>query len=221
MVDGAKGIDMTFRSPAGLAACALLALSKLAAADMISIQSLNDESAESLGSFTGSIQYTPSAVNAGTLLVSLTNTTAPESMGGYITGFAFNFHSADPAAALSMVSATNPFLEITDVSCPPFGEYDKGAALGGSWVGGGRPLHGIPLGGTGTFTFAVSASDAQTLEAADFISDAPSRAAFAFVVRFRGFTNGGSDKVPGSTVPAPGALALMGLGGILSLRRKR
>jgi hypothetical protein len=220
MVDGAKGTDMSIKQPAAMAACAVIALSRLAAADIVSIQSLDDQSTDSLGSFSGSLSYVPSGLT-GTLTVSLTNTTDPASMGGYITGFAFNFHSSDPNALLQLTNATSPFSEMTDVSCPPFGVFDSGAALGGSWRGGGSPLHGIAVGQTGTFTFNVNASDAATLGAADFISDAPNRSAFAFVVRFRGFANGGSDKVPGSQVPAPGAIALMGVAGLLAFRRKR
>src|SRR6185436_6508453 len=132
----------------------------------------------------------------GTLVVSLANTTDPASLGGYITGFAFNFHSTDPSASLNLVAEDFHFAELADVSCPPFGVFDAGAALGGSWVGGGNPTRGIPVGASGTFTFDVSASDAQSLGAADFISSDPGRSAFAFVVRFRGFANGGSDKVP-------------------------
>jgi hypothetical protein len=220
-VDGAKGIEMTFRTFAGVTAGVALALSRLAAADIVSIQSFDQESTDALASFTGSIQYTPSAQSSGTLVVSLTNTTDPASLGGYITGFAFNFHSSDPSAALSLVAEDFHFAELTDVSCPPFGIFDKGAALGGSWIGGGNPTRGIPIGSSGSFTFDVSASDAQGLEAADFISSSPDRSAFAFVVRFRGFVNGGSDKVPGGSVPAPGSIALLGIGSLLALRRKR
>jgi MYXO-CTERM domain-containing protein len=217
-VDGAKGIEMTFRTSACVAG-AVLSLSQLAAADIISIQSLGQDSTSGLGSFTGSIQYTPSGSNSGTLIVSLTNTTNPASLSGYITGFAFNFHSTDPSASLSLVAEDFHFTGITDVPCPPFGNFDAGAALGGNWTGGGNPTRGIPIGSSGSFTFDVTASDAQSLGAADFISSEPGRSAFDFVVRFRGFANGGSDKVPG--IPSPGATALLSLGGLIALRRKR
>jgi MYXO-CTERM domain-containing protein len=48
----------------------------------------------------------------------------------------------------------------------------------------------------------------------DLISDP-----YAFVVRFRGMENGGSDKVPANQLPAPGAAALLGLAGLLVRRR--
>jgi hypothetical protein len=40
-------------------------------------------------------------------------------------------------------------------------------------------------------------------------------------VRFKGFANGGSDKVPGVLVPAPGAAALMAGAGLVAVRRRR
>jgi MYXO-CTERM domain-containing protein len=44
---------------------------------------------------------------------------------------------------------------------------------------------------------------------------------YAFVVRFRGMAEGGSDKVPANQLPAPGAIALLGLTGAVSRRRRR
>jgi hypothetical protein len=214
------------RVGAGVAVAAFISLAQSARADFISIQSLNAQSTEGLGSFTGSMSYTPDPGNPALarLVISLTNTTAPASRGGFITGFAFNFDSSDPAATLTMESATYPFEEISDVSAPPFGTFDHGAALRGKWTGGGSPNPGIPIGASGIFTFDVAASDARTLSANDFIAAGEGihgRSSFGLAVRFRGFNNGGSDKVPGGAVPAPGTLALIGLGGFLAFRRAR
>jgi hypothetical protein len=193
---------------------AFLSLTGMAAADMISLESMQASSTEGLGTYTGTLNYTPSAhtTDLGTLLISLTNTT-PTSTGGFITGLAFNVHSSDPAAAVSLIDETNPFMDIERVKAPPFGLFDHGAALGGSWAGGGSPLLGIAAGTSGTFTFQVVATDAQSLTASDFVGSSDNLAdGFDFVVRFRGMAQGGSDKVPGRAAPSPGTVALMCLG---------
>jgi hypothetical protein len=80
------------------------------------------------------------------------------------------------------------------------------------------------VGATETFTFDVVASDASTLDTMDFLSGSSE---FDFVVRFRGFENGGSDKVPATTtvipLPAPIVLAAIGLpmAGLMSWRSRR
>src|SRR3954462_626468 len=153
---------LSSRFGAAFAATAVLAFSQLAAADFIQIQSMNTESTDSLCSFVGSISYTPTLghLTEGTLVISLTNSTSPAGLGGFITGFAFNLDSADAGLALALESETHPFLQMSDVSAPPFGTFDQGAALGGHWAGGGSPSAGIAVGDTGTFMFRIDATDA-------------------------------------------------------------
>jgi hypothetical protein len=177
-------------------------------ADLINIQSNPAASTEGLGTFTGSIDYTAAT---STLTVSLTNT-SPLANGGFITGFVFNIDSVDAGASATLqAGATHPFADTGRESASPFGNYEAGAALGGDWTGGGSPNSGIAVGATGIFTFLVSASDSLALSASDFIS-AQGPDTWDFVVRFRGFVDGGSDKVPGTVVPAPSGLALLLLG---------
>ncbi len=201
-----------------LAACIGLLLSSVSAADIINIQSDSGNSTSSLGSYVGSLDYSFLGGNSGSLTVTLTNTT-PVADGGFLTGFLFNVGSNDPFASADFLGGDYPFLEAAGESGNPFGSsYVGGAALGGNFEGGGNPTVGIDNGDTGIFSFAITASDASSLSAASFL-EGPYE--FNFIVRFRGFANGGSDKVPGTTVPGPGALALLGLAGLASRRRSR
>ncbi len=180
-----------------------------------SIEMFSDEanSTEGLGSFTGSLAYEfdPFA-DIGFLTVTLTNTSDPDN-GGFITGFVFNIASADDDASATFTSGSHPFENLTDggLKAEPFGNpFDAGAALGGAFLGGESPTDGIAVGDTGIFEFDVMAFDAADLTALSFLSGGPYE--FNFIVRFRGFENGDSDKVPGTIIPLPPGLALGGLG---------
>lgn len=189
-----------------------------ASADVLPIQADMTNSENTLGDFTGTIGYTGLG-NSGLLTVSLTNTSNPLG-GGYLTSVLFNFVSSDPLATVLLASTTDAdFIDAAGSSGVPFGSpYDAGAGVNGTFQGGGSPSDGIAIGQSVTFTFNVNATDAGSLSAASFMSG-PYQ--FNFIVRFRGFENGGSDKVPGMLVPAPGAIALLGLAGIVGGRRRR
>ena len=198
---------------------AAASLSSVAGASMIQIASNQPSSTDMLGRFTGSITYTANTLTTGTLTIVLNNTnTAAE--GGFITGVVFNVPGVDTVATSALVTA-NPvgFTNLgPTASASPFGTYEAGAALGGSWLGGGSPNGGVAVGQTGTFTFAITATDAASLTAGSFLT---SGSAPAPLVRFKGFTNGGSDKVPSILVPAPASIACVGMGGLLAARRRR
>jgi hypothetical protein len=187
-------------------------------AGFISIQSDSSNSTEELGSFTGSIDYTFNSGSTGTIVISLTNTSVAAN-AGLITGFVFNIDSTDADATATLQTATHPFLDTQGGNAAPFGaDFDAGAALGGNFLGGGSPQNGIAVGETGTFTFQLVADDASSLTAEDFINGPY---AFDFIVRFKGFANGGSDKVPAMVVPEPSAVVLLGLGLLGVCRRRR
>ncbi|HMN42150.1 MAG TPA: hypothetical protein PKE29_14995 [Phycisphaerales bacterium] len=199
------------------ALAAPLALSMLApsTAQAVFIQGNGAASTENLGRFTGQVTYTANTMTTGTLSISLTNTNTPIE-GGFITGVVFNIPGSDALASATLATtAHSGFLDLGSESAAPFGTYDAGAALGGAWLGGGSPNGGIAAGTTGTMTFTVSAADASSLMAEQFVG------ASTMVVRFKGFANGGSDKVPVQLIPAPGAVALAGMGGLLLVRRRR
>lgn len=175
---------------AAIATC--VACASIASADTIQIVGLKSASTESLGGYLGTLDYTPGD-GVGTLVVTLENI-SPAANGGFLTGFLFNIASVDVnATAALQPGSTHPFQQASGSGAPFGGDYDSGAALGGSFLGGGNPNNGIAVGATGTFTFLVTAEDADTLTASSFINGPYEH---NFVVRFRGFENGGSDKVP-------------------------
>lgn len=212
-----------------ISTCAIALIAGSASADTVAIFGDASSSIENTGAkFTGSVGYDFVSGNTGTLTVSLTNTT-PESVGGFLTGFAFDIASIDASASATLFSATNTnFLNTGEEDASPFGTFDAGAALRANWSGGGNPNFGIPAilgveaGTTETFIFTVSASDASTLSAASFLGDSGNW----FAVRFRGLNDGGSDKLLVNVVPLPtsalAGLGMLGLGlGIRTARRRR
>ena len=201
-----------------LAVALVSCIAERASADLIHIQSDASNSTENLGSFEGTIDYSPVNGLEGTLVISLTNTSVA-SNGGFLTGLLFNFESLDAGANASLASATHPFADTGGGSGSPFGsDYDAGAALGGDFLGGGSPNAGVAVGATGVFTFSIVASDAASLTASSFINGPY---AFDFIVRFKGFVDGGSDKVPAIVVPTSGSLALATLAVLVPIRRRR
>jgi MYXO-CTERM domain-containing protein len=172
-------------------------------------------SAEGFCDFDGKVEYDFLGGTAGKITFTLTNTTDAD-IGGYLTGFVFNIdgHNVD----LNLTTETHPFDQLDNESAPPFGTYRAGAALGGDWTGGGSPKKGIKVGDTGVFAFDLDSVDANIINAATFLMGENK---FNFVARFRGLANGGSDKVPGGDIPAPGSLALLGLAGLTAARRRR
>lgn len=198
------------------AAAVVAAGASFASADVVNIFGDTGNSTENLGNFEGFVQYDFLGGSSGLLTISLTNTSDLDN-GGFITAFLFNMDSSDAVASLS--SATYDFDQATGngLNGSPFGDpYDAGAGINGSFEGGGNPNQGIAIGDTGLFTFDISASDASSLSALSFMTGAYD---FNFLVRFRGFEDGGSDKVPAA--PAPGALALLGAAGLVAGGRRR
>jgi hypothetical protein len=202
-----------------LAAATVLLGSAATHADSIDIIADTAASTEGLGDFTGTIQYDHLGGENGSLIISLTNT-SPLVNGGFITGFVFNINSADAAAAATLTSATfADLINAPNNSAVPFGNpYDAGAAIGGDFLGGGSPNGGIGVGQTGVFNFAVTALDASSLTALNFITGPYQH---NFIVRFRGFLDDGSDKVPATVVPGPAALCSLALGIVVLPRRRR
>jgi hypothetical protein len=191
---------------------------------------------EGLGSFTGTFDYIPIGDFSGTLIVELTNT-SPAANGGLITGFLFNIPiGVDVGAGTTLAPSSHPLVLVggpsfsNSASGAPFGDFDIGAALGGNWLGGGSPVNGIAVGDTGTFQFNLVGTGLDgPLGPGDFLSTLSNDASTgwgeqAFVVRFKGFEDGGSDKVPmdtlGEPIPEPGTMILLSLG-LASLSARR
>ncbi len=145
-----------------------------------------------------------------TLNIDLTNTSTA-SNGGYITGFLLNlpinvsFSNATTNSNLQALLPTNG-----SFAGSPFGSFDYGFALGGNFLGGGKPSKGIGVGDTAHFEFSnftgfPSGFELWTnQEMENFLLDNASTQApedTSFIARFRGFEDGGSDKVPANFQP--------------------
>lgn len=201
------------------AACVAGVASPAALGGSVPITSDSAHSTEGVGSFTGSLAYDPITM---LLSISLRNTTG----SGFITAVVFNIMSADASAHATLQSAPNAsWADLgTNVPAAPFPNFDAGAAVGGSFNGGGDPSPGIANGVTGILVFKIIASDAASLDPFDFISTSNGTNMADFVVRVRGISgNPDSDKVPALPgVPTPAAAGLGALGlGLTAIRRRR
>lgn len=181
-----------------------------------------------LGDYIAEFTYSLFSPTAAELDVTLKNI-SPASNGGYLTGFVFN----NPNNFITNVSlaASNTFFSLLgspsfkdSISASPFGRYDIGAALGGNFLGTGNPTKGIAVGQSASFDFTITGKGLDQLSAGSFVQTKSNEGEF-FIARFRGFNNGGSDKVPGggpTGVPEPNIiyLLLFGIIGLTIFRKK-
>ena len=205
-------------------------------ASMVSF--LGNNGAENLGSFSGYISYTANDSQTATLTIELTNT-SPAATGGYLTAFAFNNPNNDITGVSLATTPGNAFQLVgapgfrNGISASPYGNFDIGASISRDFLGGGNPKAGIAPGQSVSFTFALSGAHLDDLTWLSFVNELSDRSKESqfFAARFRGFNNGGSDKVPGfihdpvnaTPTPLPSTLALMGpaLVGLAAFRRLR
>ena len=200
-----------------------------------------------IGKFSGTVTYSALTDHSALLEIDLTNTST-SGRGGYLTGFAFNNPSGDITGATLTGSNSwflllgGPTFNSHSVSASPYGQFDMGAALGGDFLGGGNPNHGIAVGHSAQFFFALTGQHLKQLSDSSFLTDpsiGPGNGAGdpPFVARFRGFSEPGptSDKVPldyhGNIDPPPvdrfpepatallGGLGMLASAGFALLRR--
>jgi hypothetical protein len=162
------------------------------------------------GSFEGSVVYTcDQALGEAQLTVVLTNT-SPAGNGGYITALALN----NPGKRVTDVTYADPVFDLLGVpsfhngiDAMPWGYYDIGAGMGGSWQGGGDPSPGIAVGDSRTFAFSMVGNALCDLSGMSFVNESAAQGTDFLIVRFRGFENGESDKVPPDEVVVPVSLS--------------
>lgn len=192
-----------------------------------------------LGQFTGTATYLPLTPSTATLYIDLTNTSPPAN-GGFLTGFAMNLPGKH---VLSVLLTTGPVhfepmggaSELDSVNGTPFGQFDFGAAVGGSFAGSGTPSHGLAIGEPGHFAFDLTGNGLNTLTIDDFLN-VPSAGPGdgqgnpGFVVRFDDVNPDGHhvpidmplvpNPEPSSLVPA-GLAAIASTGLVLTRRFRR
>ena len=184
-----------------------------------------------LGSFTGYIDYSYTTDAGAELTVELKNT-SPVDNGGYLTAFAFN-NPSDSITSITDVSLSNTDSDFVllggssfdnSIGVMPYGDFDIGVSLSNKgnnpFQGGGNPQEGIGVGIEETFTFSLTVTALSNLNIQDFlgelsIGNATGKQPAFFIARFRGFNDGGSNKVLGEAnrpIPEPKTIALIGIG---------
>lgn len=207
----------------GLAAMSLSAALVTAGAQGAILRFSSLLGTEGLGSYEGNVNWTAPISGSGgpgTFILTLTNTSSAAN-GGYITGFAFNLVDGLTPDFLEDASELPEWQQLADPNVPPWGTFDTGAAVGGNWLGSagsGGPELGIGVGETWQFTFSI-AGDEEFLRSLDIEGLFHPTATYEFAARFRGFNDGGSDKVP-ARLPAPGAIAVLALAGLVGRRAR-
>ena len=169
-----------------------------------------------LGDFSGSLAYNPVSSTSASITISLTNT-SPVANGGFLTAFVFN----NPSNLITGITGTSfsdtdfelIALNNDNIGASPYGDFDLGSGLTGSFLGGGNPNSGIAVNQSETFIFYLTGNNLNALNELSFVNETSDGSNAFFLARFRGFENDGSDKVPGRTSsPEPASLTLLGLG---------
>jgi hypothetical protein len=206
-------------SPHSIVLGSAVSVALLTPSALASFVFVSDLGLEQQGAFTGSLELVQVNATTANLVVTLTNISAAAN-GGYLTAFAFNV-APGMTVSVSMGSGLPHWQALSNpVDANPLPMFDWGASSSADWQGGGPPAFGIGVGQTVSTTLVITAAPGvlSGLTEASFFD--ASRTGYAFAARFRGFENGMSDKVVG-IVPAPGALALLGLAAAVTRLRRR
>lgn len=185
------------------------------------VQFSSSTSATGRGSYRGTMEWThEEGAGSGSLVVSLTNTSALDN-GGFLTAFGFNTVDGVSVTFSGVIGngAARRWRAFSDFAVRGYGVIDTGAAIGSRWWKGGKVIYGISVGRTKAFAFDVLGDEGllSELTAHSFIDDS---SGVGVIARFRNFDDAGTD-IATATLPAPGAVTLLGLGAGLLRRRAR
>lgn len=170
------------------------------------------------GDFQADLIYTYNNDLANAQLSVVLINTSPSDNGGFLTAFAFN-NPYDRITNVVLYSTDLDFhlfggSDFSDgIDASPFGYFDIGAGTGKNFNGTGEPDRGIGIGSTETFSFHLYGDGLNDLTVYDFVSELSSGNAGEgnqfFLARFRGFSDGGSNKTLGTLVPEPDSVLLV------------
>lgn len=194
-----------------------------ATADTIQFVSNNAASpnANSYGGFIGSLQYDFMGGSSAKMTLTITNTSQ---FDGKLVAIAFDSATGTSGWGFSPAMSSGLSASWGDIagsiSTAPFGTRSYGASTSSQWLGGGSPNNGLYSGDTGVWVFEGTGS--ASVSAADFLSP---NSDYNLLIRFRGFSNGASDKLPatppGDIVPGIAGLPVLVLAGLARRRRSR
>ncbi len=217
-----------------LAGAAVVSLSGVARADMVSFNSTTDpffHFGGTVASFTATWTYTGLTSTTGTLVLEIMNTTSETSPTGAMVAIAFN-RAADttltttPLTILGDGDNDAPWHAV-DSTPPPgnIGTFDSVYTVdGAAYAGAGSGMEGIEVSdGLVTFSWDVDASgDGLTLSVLDFLNPALNSNGFGFAVKFNGVGSSPNDSDSLVLVPMPPAVwaGTIGLVGVVALRRR-
>jgi hypothetical protein len=183
-----------------------------------------DSSTVSYGAaYQGSMQWSYTSGSTATITVNLTNTS---SVTSYLAAFVVGM--ADAGFVVTQTSAPTNFNQITGngLKAAPFGDYDWGSGSTSSFNGGGSGNGGLAKGQSGTWTFSVSGA-AASLAAVNSAAVFNGANEWDFVAHIKGITSGSStvsekitSTLSGAVLPAPAALGVLAIAGIMPRRRR-
>lgn len=166
-----------------------------------------------LGHYEATLSYAFANATHASLTVDIINLNLT-SAGGKLVAFLFNNPNNSITGVTLGVNNTNltkvlggsSFVDT--IKAAPFEKFDIGVSLGGNnnngFEGaGGSPNPGIARGATGHFVFNFIGTGLNLLTTQSFIDSLNESNGEYFIARFKGFDNGGSDKVVGGIYPPP------------------
>ncbi len=174
---------------------------------------------EGLGAYTAQVSFSYTSGNTASVTIAVTNTSNAAN-GGYLTALAVTGSTGISAVYCNGCDDLN-FGELNGpVSASPFGDFMAGFSTSSSWTGGGSPSLGLGIGQSASFSFLLQGTESALSVMTAATAFSPT-SGYGMAARFRGFNNGGSDKVLAYVIPGPGSLAVLAVAAACSRGRRR